>query len=155
MHDFAADVPIRRADANDATEIEAIVQDAYAIYVPRIGRKPAPMTADYPRLIEGGDVWVAEAGEDIAGVLVVRPQKSSLFLENVAVAPRRQGTGVGRALIEFAEARARELGLSEVTLYTNERMTENLRLYPSLGYRETGRRQEEGFARVFFAKRVA
>ena len=31
-------------------------------------------------------------------------------------------------------------------------MTENLKLYPRLGYREVDRKTDEGFERVFFAK---
>ena len=56
------------------------------------------------------------------------------------------------ALIDFAERRARELGLPAVTLYTNEAMVENLRLYPRLGFVETERRVEDGYRRVFFRK---
>ncbi len=44
------------------------------------------------------------------------------------------------------------LGLPEVSLYTNEAMVENLRLYPRLGFVETGRRVEDGYRRVFFRK---
>lgn len=33
-------------------------------------------------------------------------------------------------------------------LYTNEKMTENLSIYPKLGYVEVGRRTENGFNRV-------
>ena len=33
-------------------------------------------------------------------------------------------------------------------------MTENLALYPALGYVETGRRVEDGFSRVYFSKRL-
>ena len=54
----------------------------------------------------------------------------------------------------FAEARARALGLSELRLYTNAAMTENLVLYPRLGYLEDGRAERDGFARVFFSKRL-
>jgi hypothetical protein len=55
----------------------------------------------------------------------------------------------------FAEARAHALGLGVLRLYTNAAMSENLRFYPALGYRETGRRRQEGFDRVFFEKRLA
>jgi ribosomal protein S18 acetylase RimI-like enzyme len=58
-------------------------------------------------------------------------------------------------LIAFAEDHARELGLDAVTLYTNEAMTENLRLYPALGFVETGRRVEDGYRRVYFRKTVS
>ncbi len=113
------------------------------------------MTADYAALLEAAEVWVA-TGDDraVLGVLVLRPRPGSLLLENVAVAPRGQRQGIGRALIAHAEQRARDLGLPEVTLYTNERMTENLRLYPALGYIETDRRHDEGFERVFYRKPV-
>ena len=66
--------------------------------------------------------------------------------------PDRQGCGIGRALIAHVEEEARRLGLNAVELYTNEKMTENLGLYSRLGYIETGRRNEDGFNRVFFRK---
>ena len=49
---------------------------------------------------------------------------------------------------------ARELGQSEVRLYTNEVMTENLAYYPRRGYVETHRDEVNGFHRVFFVKRL-
>jgi ribosomal protein S18 acetylase RimI-like enzyme len=144
-------VPARPSDAND---VRACVRASYAEYVERIGREPAPMGADYEALIDAGEVWVVRAGGSVAGVVVVRPEPPALLLENVAVAPAQRGRGLGRALVAFAEERARGAGLEAVTLYTNERMTENLRLYPRLGYAETGRRVEDGFARVYFRKPV-
>jgi ribosomal protein S18 acetylase RimI-like enzyme len=140
------------AGPGDAPAVAACVRAAYARYVERIGREPAPMTADYGRLIAAGEVWVIRAGEGIAGVLVLRPQPPALLVENVAVAPEHQGRGLGRALMEFAEEHARAEGLAEVVLYTNERMTENLRFYPALGFTETGRAMQDGFARVFYRK---
>jgi GNAT superfamily N-acetyltransferase len=142
-------VPATPADARAVT---ACVRAAYAHYVERIGREPAPMTADYPGLIEAREVWVARAGEGVAGVLVARPQPPALLVENVAVAPGHQGQGLGRRLMAFAEEHARAVGLGGIVLYTNERMTENLRFYPALGFTETGRGTQDGFARVFYRK---
>jgi ribosomal protein S18 acetylase RimI-like enzyme len=87
-------------------------------------------------------------------VLVLEPEEDALLLDNVAVAPAAQGRGIGRKLIALAERRARELGLPKVRLYTNAKMTENLRMYPALGYVEVGRGGEGGFHRVFFEKPV-
>jgi ribosomal protein S18 acetylase RimI-like enzyme len=140
------------AAAGDARAVTECVRAAYAGYVPRIGREPAPMTADYGGLIDAGEVWVARAAGGICGVLVLRPQPPALLVENVAVAPGHQGQGLGRRLMTFAEEHARAAGLDEVVLYTNERMTENLRFYPALGYTETGRGLQDGFARVFYRK---
>lgn len=116
---------------------------------------PAPMGADYEALVAAERVWVAETRAGPVGALVLREQEDAMLLENVAVAPSHQGRGIGRALIGFAEDRACEAGLAEITLYTNEQMTENLRLYPALGYTEIDRRRETGFARVFFRKRLS
>jgi ribosomal protein S18 acetylase RimI-like enzyme len=140
------------ATPGDAPAVTACVRAAYAHYVARIGREPAPMTADYEALIAAGEVWLIRAGEEVAGVLVLRRQAPALLVENVAVAPGFQGRGLGRALMAFADAHARAAGLAEVVLYTNERMTENLRFYPALGFTETGRAMQDGFARVFFRK---
>jgi ribosomal protein S18 acetylase RimI-like enzyme len=57
-------------------------------------------------------------------------------------------------LIAFAEREAARRGFDEITLYTNAQMTENLALYPALGYMEIGRRSEYGFDRVFFRKAI-
>ena len=113
------------------------------------------MAADYTTLVATGETWVGMEDDRMVGVLVIRPGDGELELENVAVDPGCQGRGLGRALIAFAEDHARELGLVAVTLYTNEAMTENLRLYPALGFVETGRRVEDGYRRVYFRKTVS
>jgi hypothetical protein len=55
---------------------------------------------------------------------------------------------------EFADARARELGLGAIRLYTNAAMTENLALYPRRGYVETHRAEADGFSRVYSSTRL-
>jgi ribosomal protein S18 acetylase RimI-like enzyme len=143
---------ICRATSVDVDAIRAVVEAAYAVYIPRIGRPPGPVSADYAALVEAGEVWVGISDRQIVGVLVVRADDDDLELENVAVDPPSQGQGYGRALIAFAEQQARELELAGVQLYTNEAMVENLRLYPRLGFVETERRVENGYRRVFFRK---
>ncbi|MFT3803641.1 MAG: GNAT family N-acetyltransferase [Burkholderiaceae bacterium] len=144
---------IRRALAGDETAVRACVEDAYAHYVPLIGRKPAPMLADYAAQIAAGQVYVATQGSDtVLGLIVFFPVEQSMFLENVAVCKAAAGKGIGKSLIRFCEDEARRLGLASVSLYTNERMVDNLGMYPRLGYVEVGRRREAGFDRVFFEK---
>lgn len=141
---------IRLAEAGDAPWIRACAERAYARYVPLIGRKPAPMTADFAGQIAARQVHVALAEAERLGFIVFYPQGDHMLLENVAVSPEAAGRGVGKALIAFCEAQA--AGLSAVRLYTNAKMAENLTIYPRLGYVETGRRQEDGFDRVYFEK---
>ena len=61
----------------------------------------------------------------------------ALVIENVAVDPARQGEGIGRLLLEFAEEAARRAGIDTVVLYTHEKMTENLALYAASATRRT------------------
>ena len=143
---------IRPAAAGDGPALYDLVQRAYAVYVPRFGLRPAPMDADYDALVHDGQVWVADEDGAIAGLIVLEAGPGYLLVENVAVEPERQGAGVGRALLAFAEEQGRGTGLTEVRLYTHVKMTENQALYARLGYREIGRQVEAGFERVYLAK---
>lgn len=148
-------VDVRPAVTADIPAMTALVTAAYRLYVPRIGREPAPMTADYAAIVAAGSAWVAEVDGRVAGLIVLVPESDHLLLENVAVDPAMQGHGVGSRLLELADERARALDLPEVRLYTNVAMTENLGYYPRRGYVETHRAEDDGFQRVFFTKRVA
>ena len=95
---------------------------------------------------------ILEDRTQIAGFIVFYPHEDHLHIENVAVLPKFQGNGYGTKLIEFAEHEAKNLGFSKVELYTNEKMTENIVYYPTRGYEEIGRWQEDGFNRIYFRK---
>lgn len=144
---------ILKATAGDEPEIRDCAEQAYARYVPLIGQKPAPMIADFAAQIAAGQVHVSRDGQNaFEGFIVFYAENGHILLENVAVLPRAAGRGIGRALISFCENAARESRLKAVHLYTNEKMTENLSLYPKLGYVEVARRTENGFNRVYFEK---
>lgn len=143
---------IRQARSEDRDGIVACVNAAYAKYVPRMGKKPAPMLADYAELIARRVVHVIGSPSAIRGVVVYFPAVDHYFLENVAVDPAHQGAGLGHTLMEFVEARAGAGGYHEIRLYTHERMTENIVYYQKLGYIEVERRFEDGYHRVFFRK---
>jgi N-acetylglutamate synthase-like GNAT family acetyltransferase len=145
---------IRRATNADLGAIRRLITDAYTKYVQRVGRPPAPMTADYAGALEHSRVWVLVSYDAVVGALVTEDRADHLLLETVAVAPASQGRGYGAVLLNRAERDAAELGLPEVRLYTNEAMTENLSFYPRHGYRETARVVEDGFRRVYFSKSV-
>lgn len=145
---------IRPATAHDVAPVQALIEAAYALYIPRIGARPGPMLEDYAALMAQGRVEVFEEQGQVLGVLVLIAQADGLLLDNVAVSPAAQGRGLGRQLMAHAEARARQLGLEVVRLYTNEAMSENLGLYERLGYRETHRAVQAGFRRVFMEKRL-
>jgi GNAT superfamily N-acetyltransferase len=145
---------IRLAVAADCAAVTACVEAAFALYVPRIGRKPMPMLHDYAAVIAAGQVHVLEDGDAMVGFIMLVPEPDHLLVDTVSIWPDLQGRGHGRRLLAFAEDEARRLGLAELRLYTNAAMTENVAMYPRLGYVETGRGGQDGFQRVFFAKRL-
>ena len=149
------DVQLRRAIPSDVAAVERIVRAAFDMYVARIGRQPAPMQADYRAAVASSRVWVIDADGEIAGVIVNEVHDDHLLIDTVAVAPGAQGHGYGALLLARAEDDARELGLPEVRLYTNQAMTENQTFYPRHGYIETARGRQDGFDRVFYAKKVS
>lgn len=145
---------IRIANIADAAVVHAIVDAAYRSYIPRIGKPPGPMLDDYAKQIAEGQVWILASAGDILGILVLEDTPGGLLLDNIAVAPDQQGKGHGRTLLGFAEAEATRRGCNEIHLYTNALMTENIALYRRIGYLETSRATENGFDRVYMAKRL-
>lgn len=145
---------IRFARPDDAATIAAIVRDAYTPYIARIGREPGPMLDDYDALVRDGHVQVLEEGGVIVAILVLLPKDDHLLLDNIAVVPASHGRGYGRRLVAHAEVEARRLGFAELRLYTHVLMTENIAIYTRLGFSETHRVTEKGFARVYMRKSV-
>lgn len=144
---------IRLAEASDEPDIRNCAEQAYARYVPVIGRKPAPMIVDFITQIAAGVVYVATDDQaSFQGFIVFYAKEGYFLLENVAVLPSAAGRGVGKTLISFCENTARQRGVNAVHLYTNEKMTDNLSIYPRLGYVKVAERTEDGFNRVYFEK---
>src|SRR5262249_1618053 len=65
---------IRRATAEDTARIGAIARAAYAKYVPRIGREPAPMVADFAAEVAAGRVVVIATAGGGDGYMIARAQ---------------------------------------------------------------------------------
>jgi ribosomal protein S18 acetylase RimI-like enzyme len=147
-------VLVRPADPADAESLAAIADAAYRRYVPAIGAKPAPMTADYAEVIRAADTWVAVEDGEVVGLIVLRRQPDHLLIENVAVHPAAQQRGIGSALLSRAEQQASGAGVAELRLYTHVTMTANQAYYRRHGYRESHRAEDDGFTRVFFSKRL-
>jgi ribosomal protein S18 acetylase RimI-like enzyme len=145
---------LRPATATDVPRLTELAQAAYGHYVERIGGPPRPMTDDYADVVRSYQVTVAEQRGEIVGLIVLGVDDEGFVIENVAVDPAHQGSGVGRALLELAEADARRAGFDSIYLYTHERMTENLELYSRIGYVEYDRRPLGEASRVYMRKKL-
>jgi len=154
MPDQLRDYSFRAADARDASSLSALVDAAYGRYVARIGILPRPMTDDYEEVIRDRRVIVAERGGAVAGVIVLAVDDEGFLIDNVAVHPADRGRGLGRTLLELAEAEARRAGFDSIYLYTHEKMNENLALYARIGYVEYDRRSQGDFSLVYMRKHI-
>jgi ribosomal protein S18 acetylase RimI-like enzyme len=113
------------------------------------------MLDDYGALITAGAVHVLEPDDqNIAAIIVLLEKADHLLLDNIAVRRDRQGRGLGRQLIDFAENEARRQGFAEIRLYTHVTMVENIALYTRLGFVETSRGHDSGYERVYMAKHL-
>jgi ribosomal protein S18 acetylase RimI-like enzyme len=143
---------LRPATGEDTAKVTALVNAAYGHYEQRIGMVPRPMTDDYAEVIKNYRVTVAESDQNLVGVIVLTVTDEGFLIDNVAVDPSYRGKGVGKALLQFAEAEARRAGFDSIYLYTHEKMTENLALYSRIGYVEYDRRSQGDFSLVYMRK---
>jgi len=132
---------IRRAAPGDADTVQRISADPYIpAYMAVLGTIPKPATEDYGPRIERGEVWILEIEGEPTGIAVLEGNTDHLLIYSIVVRPEAQRKGYGKALLDFADKRAIELGLCEVRLYTNEQMERNLRLYRRHNFVQVGKR---------------
>lgn len=148
------DISLRRADAGDVVDLTDLVDAAYRHYVQRLGGPPRPMTDDYAEVIRRKTVTVAERAGEIIGLAVLGVDEEGFHIDNVAVHPSHQGSGVGKTLLEHAEIAARQAGFDSIYLFTHELMTENRALYARVGYIEYDRRCHGDACIVYLRKQL-
>ena len=88
-----------------------------------------------------GAVLVAADAKAIAGVISIRPSthftgERDGYIGELVVADGVSGRGIGRALVDAAEAWARERGLRNLTLHTGAFNANARAFYAALGFAE-------------------
>ena len=143
---------VRTALEGDAGDVRSCVVAAYSTYLSAMDRKPAPMLDNYEQLIRDGVVRVAEIDDQVMGAIVLWPREDHLYVDNIAVHPDAQGTGLGSFLLNVADDECRAAGFAEIRLYTNEVMGDNVPYYQRRGFVETHRAVENGYRRIYFTR---
>jgi DNA-binding MarR family transcriptional regulator len=69
-------------------------------------------------------------------------------------APNARGLGIGRRILQWLEAKAREARLTRLRLETNRTLTEAQTLYRAAGYQEVAPFNAEPYAHHWFEKRL-
>ncbi|MFV0281628.1 MAG: GNAT family N-acetyltransferase [Rhodoblastus sp.] len=154
-----------RATEKDFAALHALQSAAYAGNARILGATPIPLQADYARILCEKEVWLAGAPDDPAGALILefrpghragrsralqpaqaphddaelRPDTGDMLIWSVATHPRTRGAGLGRALLAFAEKRARQEGRPVIRLYTASVYLSNIEWYARHGFEEESR----------------
>lgn len=143
---------LRLAQPSDLDRIEMVVAAAYESHLRRIGFPPIQLLRDDSDAIEAGHIWVA--GDPIVGAIILIETDDAMLVENLAVDPSVQRTGVGRQLMEYAEELASGLGLRRVVLHRNDVNLQHHDFFSHLGYVEADRRSALGQRQGFVEKLV-
>jgi ribosomal protein S18 acetylase RimI-like enzyme len=131
---MAGGLALRRATLADLDAVVAVQRAAYARNRTLLGVEPIPLQADYQQIFADYEVWLAEAERRLVGVLILEPRADDLMIWSIATDPARQSKGLGRALLEAAEVRARELGHDCIRLYTGTKLEHLVAWYGRHGY---------------------
>jgi GNAT superfamily N-acetyltransferase len=143
---------IRKGILSDLDAVTHCIEEAYASYVLRIGKRPTSVDTNFGPLLRNGCVWVLECDGTVVALMVLIEREESIEIRSVAVLPEYQRQGFGGQLMAHAEQVACDSGWTTLRLYTNARLPELVTYYARLGYRETERKQESGYDRVFMMK---
>jgi GNAT superfamily N-acetyltransferase len=130
-------------DPFDWRAVLGLIRRAFATMEGRINPPSSLRDLTPESLAAAAEVWVL--GDPPRACMVLTPKPGHLYLGKLAVEPALQGQGLGRQMMAFAEARARDLGLPQIELETRVELTENHRFYLGLGYAEAGRSAHPGF----------
>ena len=92
--------------------------------------------------------FVACDGNALAGCIFCRPEEGALYIGKLAVARSQQGKGLGRRLLERAEALARARNLAVLRLETRIELAANHATFARWGFVRTGAYAHPGFTRI-------
>ena len=113
------------------------------------------MVADFAAHIDRDWVIVFDRDGVVRGYAILLTNEQCALLDNIAVDPACQRSGIGVVLIEHVEQRIVDLGYQALDLYTNVVMEDNVRWYEKLGFVETRRVEEAGFQRIYMRKSIS
>jgi ribosomal protein S18 acetylase RimI-like enzyme len=125
---------LRLAGPRDLAALGEFQRAAYAPNRAILGLEPLPLLFDYDQVLGRYETWLADGDGGLSGALILDPYPDHLLIWSLATAPSAQRQGLGARLLAAAEARARQLGLDTLRLYTGEKLTGNVRWYHRHGY---------------------
>jgi len=131
------DIGIRIAGDTDVEALTALINTAFRVELPFIdGDRTHP--DGVREYMKKGKFLLAEDSAGLIGCVYVELRADRGYLGLLGVEPRRQGTGLGRKLMDAAEEFFRDAGCVAVDLRIISARTPLPAFYGHLGYTETG-----------------
>jgi ribosomal protein S18 acetylase RimI-like enzyme len=130
-------IRIRLAQITDLEPLAALINSAFRVELPFIeGARTNPKGVR--TYMEKGEFLLAEDSAGLAGCVYVELRGNRGYLGLLGVEPARQGSGLGRKLMDAAENYFREKGCVAVDLRVISPRAPLPSFYRHLGYTETG-----------------
>ena len=148
QHRAADDVEVIPCGAERAGDVHRLTQAAFAPYA-RL-QPPSGAVAESVEQVEavlaaGGGAVAERAGVAVGCLRWSLRDDGDLYVGRVAVDPRERGTGIGRALMAWAEADARRRGCPGLSVGVRVALPENLAYFQRMGFVVTGEHSHDGF----------
>jgi ribosomal protein S18 acetylase RimI-like enzyme len=144
---------LREAAAGEAPDIVGVLQAAFREYLGRLdppsGAHAETVETVRQRMTRATAVLALIEGVP-AGCIFCEARAGHVYLSRLAVLPSYRRRGLGHALIEHVEARARTLGISRVRLGVRISLVEQRAYYERLGYRFFEHGYHEGYTEPTF-----
>lgn len=146
---------------NSLPNVGATADAAVPLPLPE-SKSPPPEFPDLENIEEtfiraGGDFYVARLHGHIVGMGGIRANaRGQAEVLRVRVHPAARKRGIGRALMDALEQRARSLGFDEMFLDTATNQHEAVNFYRALGYTEVGTEThpEWSWTLIYFTKEL-
>lgn len=151
-----AEIPIREAAVEDASLIARLLHafnTEYEEETPGVEE----LTRHARRMLEEGEMTVLLA-PDGAGLALLRfrpsvwTERSEAYLQELYVAPRRRGEGIGEALLEAALEASRQANAAWIELNTGETDIAARTLYKKFGF--TNEEGPQGAAMLYYEREL-
>ncbi len=146
-------IVLRDAADSDIELVTTLIRDGFAEYEGKLD-PPSGAHFETPEKVrakmEQGGAIMAFVDETCAGAVLFYPEDGFLYLGRLAVLSDYRTQGIGKALIEAVESKARTLGLPGVQLSVRVVLPRNRAYFEKLGYQVVSYHTHEGYVEPTF-----
>jgi ribosomal protein S18 acetylase RimI-like enzyme len=131
---------VETATAADVPALTDLLNQAYLLAEAFLYDGPRTTVEEVAARVAKGVFLLVRSPEGLDGCVYLEPRGQRGYLGMLGVAPRRQGTGLGRELVHAGETLLRGRGVELLEIDVVSLRTELFAFYERLGFRVVGQR---------------